>query len=139
MAGQTAARLFKLMPPLMPLAKKCELTESLWRQVGTASKRRLRVGLDADLEATVGKVREHIDGVVFGYQIPGALTRQFQWLSSGDVGVKQQMLNHLQDLEKRLVVEAARQQLPVMLEHLSRTHSSTRPAWPKCSRSESMN
>lgn len=120
MAGQTAARLFKLLPPLMPLAKKYELTESLWRHVGPASKRRLRVGLDADLEVAVGKVREHIGGVVSGYQIPEPLTRRFEWISSGDVGVKQQLLNHLQDLEKRLVVEAARQQLPVMLEHLKR-------------------
>ena len=120
MAGQTASRLFNLLPPLMPLQEKYRLTESLWRHVGPQSKRRLRVGLDVGEADVIAKVQEHIEGVVGGYQIPDGLSRRFDWLAAGDVAVKQQLLNQLQAQEKALVVEGARQQLPVMLEHLKR-------------------
>jgi hypothetical protein len=64
MAGQTAARLFDLLPPLMPLSDKYRLAENLWRHVGPSSKRRLRVGLDATLEEAVAKAQEwrNLDG-----------------------------------------------------------------------------
>lgn len=120
MAGQTASRLFNLLPPLMPIHEKYRLTESLWRHVGPQSKRRLRIGLDAAEADVIGKVQEHIEGVVSSYQIPEGLARRFDWITAGDVAVKQQLLNHLQVQEKALVVEGARQQLPVMLEHLRR-------------------
>jgi hypothetical protein len=120
MAGQTAARLFDLLPPLMPLQEKYRLAENLWRHVGPQSKRRLRVGLDTTVDDAVSKTREHIEGIVSCYVIPDNLTRRFNWLAAGDVGLKQQLLNHLQELEKKLVVEDARQHLPVMLDHLRR-------------------
>jgi hypothetical protein len=120
MAGQTAARLFDLLPPLMPLQEKYRLAENLWRHVGPRSKRRLRVGLDTTVDDAVSRTREHIEGIVSGYVIPDNLTRRFNWLAAGDVGLKQQLLNHLQELEKKMVVEDARQHLPVMLDHLRR-------------------
>jgi hypothetical protein len=120
MGGQTAARLFDLLPPLMPLQEKYRLAENLWRHVGPQSKRRLRVGLDTTVDDAVSKAREHIEGIVSGYVIPDNLTRRFNWLAAGDVGLKQQLLNHLQELEKKLVVEDARQHLPAMLDHLRR-------------------
>lgn len=123
MAGQTASRLFNLLPPLMPLEAKYRLTEGLWRHVGPQSKRRLRVGLDAAESDVIDKVREHIESVVSGYQIPESLARRFDWISAGDVAIKQQILNQLQIQEKALVVEGARQQLPVMLDHLRRDTS----------------
>lgn len=118
MAGQTAARLFDLLPPLMPISEKYRLAENLWRHVGPSSKRRLRVGPDAKLDDILAKAKDHIDGVVASYTIPDSLSRRFNWLAAGDVGVKQQILNHLQSLEKKLVVEDARQHLPMMLDHL---------------------
>jgi hypothetical protein len=118
MAGQTAARLFDLLPPLMPLPEKYRLAENLWRHVGPQSKRRLRVGLDATVDDALARTAEHIEGVVNNYVIPDGLTQRFNWLSAGDVNLKQQLLNHLQGLEKKLVVEDARQHLPAMLEHL---------------------
>lgn len=120
MAGQTAARLFDLLPPLMPLPEKYRLAESLWRHVGPQSKRRLRVGLDATIDDALAKTSEHVEGVVNSYVIPDSLTQRFNWLSAGDVDLKQQLLNHLQELEKKLVVEDARQYLPAMLDQLRR-------------------
>ena len=118
MSGMVASRLFNLLPPRMPIAEKYKLTQSLWKHVGPRSRMRLRVGLDAEVENVVSKVYEHIDEVVTQYRIPDNLERRFNWLSAGDVRVKQDLLNHVQQAEKSLVVEGARRQLPVMLQHL---------------------
>jgi hypothetical protein len=118
MGGQNASRLFNLLPPRMPLSAKYQLTENLWRHVGPSSKKSLRVGINADVEDAIKAVREHIEQVVIDYRIPDNLARRFEWLSAGDVGVKQDLLNHLRQMEKALVVEGARAKLPVLLEHL---------------------
>lgn len=118
MSGTVAERLFSLLPPRMPLPAKYKLTEGLWRHVGPSSKKRLRVGVEADLETILDTVSGHIEDVVVNYRVPENLERRFNWLSAGDVAVKQQLLNHLRQMEKAHVVEAARLQLPVMLEHL---------------------
>lgn len=118
MSGMVAERLFNLLPPQMPVSAKYKLTENLWKHVGPRSKKRLRVGSAADLDAVLAAVRSHIDEVVVAYKVPEALERRFEWLSAGDVNVKQDLLNHLRQLEKDLVVEGARTQLPVMMAHL---------------------
>ena len=64
------------------------------------------------------KSKTHISEVVVNYKIPEHLERQFNWLTSDDVSVKQQLLNHLRDLDRRLVVEAVRLQAAVMTQHL---------------------
>ena len=120
MSGMVATRLFKLLPPRMPPAEKYKLTENLWRHVGPSSRKTLRVGLNAEIEDIVASVRSHIEGVVVSYNIPETLERRFEWLSAGDVHVKQDLLNHLRQMEKSLVVGGAREQLPVMLSHLRR-------------------
>ena len=56
MAGQTAERLFKLLPPRMPLQAKYKLTEGLWKHFGPSSRKRLRIGLDARLEDVLEKL-----------------------------------------------------------------------------------
>jgi hypothetical protein len=114
----------------MPLASKYKLTEGLWKHVGPSSKKRLRVGLEMDLETVLTAIRNHIEEVVVNYRVPENLERRFNWLAAGDVSVKQQLLNHLRQMEKSHVVEGARLQLPVMLEHLrsedgSHTHRLT--------------
>jgi hypothetical protein len=118
MAGQTASRLFRLLPPVMPLRKKYELITNLWDHCGPSSKKVLRVGLDADADEILMNIREHIESVVVHYRIPDNLERRFEWLSAGDAHVKQDLLGHLRQREKSLVIEGARLQLPVMLSHL---------------------
>jgi hypothetical protein len=118
MSGTVAERLFSLLPPRMPLSAKYQLTENLWKAVGPSSKKRLRVGLDANLEVILAAAREHIEEVVTNYRVPENLQRRFDWLAAGDVSVKQQLLNHVRQMEKAHIVEGARLQLPVMLEHL---------------------
>lgn len=118
MGGETAERLYSLLPPKMPLAEKYKLTESLWRHVGPSSRRTLRVGLDASIDDIVAAAADHIDEVVTSYQIPADLEARFQWLAADDVGVKQQLLNHLHALEKDEVAKSVRLQIPVLLDHL---------------------
>ena len=113
-----ASRLFHLLPPRMPLAEKYRLTENLWRHTGPKSHKTLRVGPDAGVEDVVNAVHDHIESVVIEYRIPEFLERRFEWLSAGDIGVKQKLLNHVRQMEKALVVNGARQQIPIMLEHL---------------------
>ncbi|SLN72318.1 hypothetical protein [Oceanibacterium hippocampi] len=118
MSGQNASRLFELIPPRMPLEEKYKLTENLWRHVGPNSRKTLRIGLDANIEDAIEAVRDHIEKVVIHYKIPADLERRFNWLSAGDVDVKQELLNHLRQMERTFVVDGAKTQLPVMLEHL---------------------
>jgi hypothetical protein len=118
MSGMVKKRLFNLLPPRMPLVAKYSLVENLWNHYGPRSKKILRIGLDADPDMVVAAVNQHIENIVVHYRIPQNLERRFEWLSAGDVNVKQQLLNHLQQREKSLVVEGARVQIPVMLKHL---------------------
>ena len=86
--------------------------------------------------AVIDAVLRHIAEVVVNYRILPNPERRFDWLFAGDVGVKQQLLNHFRQAPgKSLVVEGARVQIAVMLEHLPRlAHASDRAV----SRSASM-
>jgi hypothetical protein len=128
MGGQTATRLFSLLPPRMPLPIKYRLIENLWNHVGPKSKKTLRVGLDANIEQVLDAVRSHIDDVIIHYKIPENLERRFDWLAAGDSHVKQELLNHLRSMEKALVVDGARARLPVMLDHCAAKRGDTRTA-----------
>jgi hypothetical protein len=117
-AARRLARLFELLPPRMPLVAKYRLIESLWQHVGPSSKKRIRIGLHAEFEQVVATVRDHVDAVVTHYRIPDQLERRFTWLSAGDAGVKQDLLNHLQKMERDLAVQSALMTVPVLMEHL---------------------
>lgn len=119
MSGMVAERLFSLLPPTMPLEAKFRLTESLWKHVGPSSNKKFYVGLDVNLEEISRRVKEHLEEVVIHYKIPSSMESRFNWLSQGDVGVKQQLLNHFRQQEKQLLSEALRTQLPVLLDHLN--------------------
>jgi hypothetical protein len=118
MSGMVAERLFKLLPPFMPLTLKYEIIEGLWQHFGPTSRKTLYVGPDVDTSSLAAAVQQHIDNVVTAYRIPPHLETRFDWLSANDVGVKQDLLDHLRTMDKALAVEAARVQIPVLLERL---------------------
>jgi len=118
MSGMVAERLYGFLPPRMPIKTKYEIAEELWRYVGPSSSKTLRFGPGVAVEEIVANVGNHISTVVVNYEIPSALERRFNWLASDDVSVKQNLLNHLRSLDKSLVVEAARLQAGVMVQHL---------------------
>jgi hypothetical protein len=126
MSGTVAERLFRLLPPRMPLQEKYRLIENLWTHVGPKSRKALRVGLDANTDQIIEAVRSHMNDVVVRYTMPASLEKRFEWLSAGDARVKQELLNHFLEHEKAFVVEGARQRVPVLLEHLrSNTGANT--------------
>lgn len=118
MSGTVAERLFRLLPPRMPLEEKYKLIENLWTHVGPKSRKVLRVGLDASIEQIAEAVRNHMNEVVVRFTIPTSLEKRFEWLSSGDSRIKQDLLNHFLEHDKSLVVEGARQRVPLLIEHL---------------------
>lgn len=119
MSGMVAERLFNLLPPMMPLEAKFRLTESLWKHVGPSSNKKYYVGHDVNIEEISQRVKEHLEEVVTHYQIPSSMEERFNWLSHGDVGIKQQLLNHFQQLEKQLLSHALEIELPILLNHLN--------------------
>jgi len=118
MGGDSAKRLFELLPPRMPLPEKFALVENLWKHFGPRSKKVLQVGPDADVDMVVGAVRNHVENTIANYKIPNNLEERFSWLSAGDVQVKQELLNHFRQREKEHAVNGTHEMVPVMLEHL---------------------
>jgi len=118
MSGLVAERLFNLLPPIMPLQTKFQLTESLWRHVGPSSNKTYFIGLNADLGELDQIIKKHLEEVVIRYKIPDSLERRFSWLSQGDVDIKQQLLNHLRQQEKHLLSRVLDTKLPLLIQHL---------------------
>lgn len=118
MSGMVAERLFSLLPPYMPLESKFHLVESLWKHVGPSSNKTYHIGLDADLMELSERIKKHLAKVVIHYNIPDSMEARFNWLSQGNVGVKQKLLNHIQQQEKTLLSEALQTHLPVLINHL---------------------
>lgn len=118
MSGLVATRLFRLLPPRMPLKKKYELVESLWRHLGPSSRATFTVGSDVSVEEVIRKVTEHTISVVTDFEIPENFERRFEWLAAGDVSVRQKLLNHLQELERQAIIFGAQQQVPAVMDHL---------------------
>ncbi len=119
MSGKVAARLFRLLPPYMPLEAKYLLTKNLWNHVGPSSKQQVRIGRGASLDETLNVVRAHISNVVVHYKIPATLERRFEWLTAHDVQLRQVLLNRLRDEEVELVVNGIRDEFPVLQRHIS--------------------
>lgn len=118
MSGMVAERLFSLLPKYMPIKEKFRLTESLWRHIGPTSRRDIYVNPTVSFEELERVVQGYLETDVLEYKIPEQMEARFQWLSQGDVGVKQQLLNHLRQLEKGLATESLRTNLPALASHL---------------------
>jgi hypothetical protein len=126
MSGMVAERLYSLLPPLMPLNEKYDLTRSLWKHICPSTHRILVVGANANRQQIIDTVRDYVAQTVKGHFIQGSLLKRFKWLSSGDVHVQQQLMNHLLEMEKQGAVDALNEQLPVLMGHIQRHGSVTR-------------
>ena len=129
MSGIVAQRLFGLLPPRMPLEKKYELVENLWKHLGPKSNKVLTVGYDVSPQAAVDAVANIMLSEVRAFTIPESMENRFKWLAAGDVSVKQKLLNHLQELEQQEIIAGTIMQLPVIFQHLNSPEGqSTRAA-----------
>jgi hypothetical protein len=120
MSGLVAGRLFSLLPRLMPVAKKFELVESLWRFRGPSSRRTIYVGPEACSAELTSMVREHLRGKVQSYVIDEATSRRFDWLAENDSKLCQDLRNHFLHLEKEQLSAASYDRIAVMLAQIQR-------------------
>lgn len=116
MSGTVAERFYDVLPPVMPLTTKYSIAETLWNHYGPSSDVNVKIGNDVTLGELLDEVEAHIISTVMNYQIPDDLSERFDWLASGDVSVRQQILNYLRQLERDAVVRQSRERIKIMLE-----------------------
>ena len=123
MSGLVAGRLFSLLPLHMPVSKKFELVESLWKFKGPSSSKTLYVGPDANAENLTSIVREHFKVKVQSYTIDGAVSKRFEWLAENDSKLCQDLRNHFLHLEKAQLAAASFDRIGIMLKQVQRTET----------------
>ena len=119
MSGLVAKRLFDFLPPTMPLKRKFELAENVWRHFGPRSHYSYVVGPNASVGAVADQVAARLDEVVTHYSIPENVQNRFKWLSAGDVQLQEKLLNHFRQMEKTLAIEKVNLELPVLQRQVS--------------------
>lgn len=121
MSGLVAGRLFSLLPRHMPVSKKFELVESLWKFKGPRSSRTIYVGPSADTGELTSIVREHFKEKVQSYTIDDTISKRFDWLAEDDSKLCQDLRNHFLHLEKEQLAAASFDRIGIMLEQLRKT------------------
>ncbi len=119
MSGLVAQRLFDLLPNRMPLPKKYELVRKLWEYFCPKSHEVFYVGSGANTNVLHSRVSAHLEKVVQDYFISDQLSKKFDWLSGGDVQVRQQLQNYFQQLKREFLAQALKERLEVVTAHLS--------------------
>ena len=114
MSGLVAGRLYDLLPPMMPLDRKYSMVQSLWEKYGPSSNKILTVGHNTPTETLVDEITKYLNNVVHDWEIIDDLKKRFDWLSQGDVKIKETLLNHFKDLEKKQILEGLKLKLPVL-------------------------
>ena len=114
MSGLVAKRLFNLLPPRMPLDKKYELAENIWRHFGPSSRTSFMVGTSADIKEISRVLTQKLDDAVSTYELPENILKRFDWLSAGDVRLKEKLLNHFRQEEKKLCVDRVKAEMPLL-------------------------
>jgi len=120
MSGLVAGRLFSLLPRRMPVAKKFELVESLWRFRGPSSRRTIYAGPDACPVELTSMVRGHLREKVQSYVIDETISKRFDWLAENDSKLCQDLRNHFLHLEKEQLSAASYDRIGVMLAQIQR-------------------
>ncbi len=118
MSGTVAVRLFALLPPLLPTREKHKIVEAIWKSYGPRSQKYVYLGPDCDSERVISAIDGHFSNQKVLYAIPKHLEDRFDWLSDNDVTVKQQLLNHFMNEQRRSAVASARLNIPMMLEQM---------------------
>ena len=116
MSGMVARRLFALMPPLMPVSQKYQIVESIWKQYGPTSRKYVYVGPDSVANDVLAAIEAYFSSLTVLYVIPARLEREFDWLSDNDVQVKQHLLNHFMDEQRRSAIASATLNLTMILD-----------------------
>lgn len=115
MSGLVAGRLFSLLPAKMPVQKKFEMVESLWKHCGKSSTRNFYIGKDADPLELTQKVKSHFEEKVQPHSIDDTITNRFTWLAQQDSELYQQLKNHFLQLERKQLTDASFDRIAAIL------------------------
>lgn len=118
MAGQTAKRLYSLLPSRMPVQARLNLVRTLWITYREYRNIYLVFGPDVSAHDVGECVKGHLNEVAKGHEIPDRFKRRFTWLSDGDSAVYEQLLNYCLGLERDLARRAAEGAVRVVSETL---------------------
>lgn len=103
MSGQTAGRLFELIPPLMSAAERQELIKRLWERSSPTSNTVVVVKRDATLSSIEREVESRLMNALGPHSIPSGLRRAYSWLHGDEAHVVEQLLNGLLQAERQQV------------------------------------
>jgi hypothetical protein len=123
MSGLVAKRLFEFLPPRMPIAVKLDLAGNIWNHFGTRSSHYFTVGPEADVQGVMDAIQAKLDKYIVDHSIPDEIRDRFNWLSEGDVQVKESLLNHFRQLDSKLAAQGLRERLPILQEQM-RNHTA---------------
>ena len=114
MSGQNAKRPFDLLPPTMPLKKEYKLIENTWKHFGPPSSHSFQVGANALVGDIAERVPKYLHESIAGNLIPQNIKSCFEWLSAGNVDIKEEVLNHFRSLQKALAIQKVPVEIPVL-------------------------
>lgn len=118
MSGEVAGRLFALLPPIMPVAKKFELVKTLWEGKCPRSTKCFYIGPDAEESEIRSLVRAYLEKVVEDYQIPETIAKRFRWLANDDVDLQQELYNYFLQLNREALTDSLDERLSNFLRRI---------------------
>jgi hypothetical protein len=85
----------------------------------------------ADANAVIRTIQGKLAEVIQSYQIPDNVRKRFDWLSSGDITVKEKLCNHFRQLEWQLVITKLNLELPLLQRQMRDYGAQTTSAYTK--------
>lgn len=114
MSGLVAERLFKLLPPFMPIEDKYNLVESLWNHVGPTTKRLVKAGPETPHSEVIDAVIEEVRSLSTNWEIPEQMQNRFNWLAADDSATYKKLLAHIKEQERALGEAVLKDQIPIL-------------------------
>jgi hypothetical protein len=114
MSGLVAERLYKLLPPFMPIETKFSLVESLWHHVGPVKKRLIKAGVETSQADVLNAVTAEVRALTTDWVFPEQMQNRFKWLSADDASTYQKLLAHIKEQERALGESVLQDQIPIL-------------------------
>ena len=114
MSGMVAERIFNLLPQFVTRPERHEIAGKLWKHLAPGSDMCLVLSTKSRPEDMRDALDRYARQHVRDYTFPETLHRRFTWIANQDVQLAQQLLNHFQQMEYRVAVDAVNQRVPVI-------------------------
>ena len=118
MSGLVAERIFDLLPRFVTPGERHQIAEKLWTHLSPGSDNQILVRRDSSPEQVRSALDDYARRHIRSYNFPDRLRERFTWIANRDVRVTESLLNHFQQIEYRIAVDAIRVRLPIIEEKL---------------------